>query len=262
MTQPPIPRLTISSGRLAAVSKREYYLASDIYVTVTNDTVVFLDLLADKYSMLVGTKASVFRNMFSATQRSLHTPPLCLKDPSGVHRSLQDEVLSELSENHMLSYERPIHSAASWAYTPLPSGDLFKLNAEGSLHITAYDLATFILSCATCKWRLTFCKLHTIVRLIRRRKFRKQTPVVVTSKSVRRLVSIYNRLRPLFPHDFLCLFDSLSLIEFLAHYNCYPDMVFAVRLDPWSAHCWVQYHGIALNEDVDEARSYLPIMII
>ena len=36
----------------------------------------------------------------------------------------------------------------------------------------------------------------------------------------------------------------------------------SVRLEPFAAHCWVQYQHYALNEEVEEAANYTPIMAI
>ena len=76
----------------------------------------------------------------------------------------------------------------------------------------------------------------------------------------RELVDIFGRLRSLFPRRYLCLFDSLALIEFLARYDLFPSWIFGVRLEPWAAHCWVQEAGHIFNEELEEAAGYTPVM--
>ena len=68
--------------------------------------------------------------------------------------------------------------------------------------------------------------------------------------------------RPLFPWDYRCLFDSLALIRFLSRFRLYPDWVFGVQDDPFSAHCWVQAGPLVLNDDLERVRSYTSIMTI
>jgi hypothetical protein len=83
-----------------------------------------------------------------------------------------------------------------------------------------------------------------------------------TLAEIRGVVLLYNKLRPLFPRNYLCLFDSISLLKFLSLYDYHPDIIFAVKLDPWNAHCWLQYGTVTLNESLAEACTYLPIMSV
>jgi hypothetical protein len=38
--------------------------------------------------------------------------------------------------------------------------------------------------------------------------------------------------------------------------------MFAVRLEPWNAHCWVQHGQFIFNEDVETAAGFTPIMTV
>jgi hypothetical protein len=50
--------------------------------------------------------------------------------------------------------------------------------------------------------------------------------------------------------------------QFLASYGHYPEWVFGVNLDPWSAHCWVQCEQFVLNDDPEIVASYIPILAV
>jgi len=76
------------------------------------------------------------------------------------------------------------------------------------------------------------------------------------------LVSVFNRLRLFYPSSYLCLFDSLALIHFLARFHVYPDWVFGVNADPFEAHCWVQAGSVVLNDTVERVSAFTPIMSI
>ena len=78
----------------------------------------------------------------------------------------------------------------------------------------------------------------------------------------RSLVSVFNRLRWFYPRSYLCLFDSLALIHFLARFHVHPDWVFGVNPDPFEAHCWVQEGGVVLNDTVQRVSGFTPIMYI
>lgn len=68
----------------------------------------------------------------------------------------------------------------------------------------------------------------------------------------RRIVSAHMR----------CLTMSLALFNYLAARGCASDFVFGVRLLPFSAHCWIQQGDMALNDTVDHANLYTPILVI
>jgi hypothetical protein len=79
---------------------------------------------------------------------------------------------------------------------------------------------------------------------------------------VRSLVSVFDRLRLFYPRSYLCLFDSLALIHFLAQFDVYPDWVFGVNADPFEAHCWVQAGNVVLNDTLARVSAFTPIMYV
>jgi hypothetical protein len=76
----------------------------------------------------------------------------------------------------------------------------------------------------------------------------------------RECAQIFKTLRPWYPRDFLCLFDSLALLEFLAAEEIFADWVFGVRAEPFEAHCWVQREQVALNDSIERVSTFVPIM--
>jgi hypothetical protein len=56
------------------------------------------------------------------------------------------------------------------------------------------------------------------------------------------------------------LFESLALLEFLARYNFFPQVVFGVVADPFQAHCWLQEGSTILNDDLERVGRYRPIL--
>jgi hypothetical protein len=75
-----------------------------------------------------------------------------------------------------------------------------------------------------------------------------------------RLVAIFNKLRLFYPRPYLCLFDSLALLDFLVQHGLSPRWIFGVRSEPFEAHCWLQAHDVVLNDSIERVSSYLPIM--
>jgi hypothetical protein len=78
----------------------------------------------------------------------------------------------------------------------------------------------------------------------------------------RTLIGDFAALRYVFPRSYLCLFDSLALIHFLAAYGQFPTWVFGVDAEPFTAHCWLQEDRILLNDTLANISRYTPIMAV
>lgn len=77
------------------------------------------------------------------------------------------------------------------------------------------------------------------------------------------LTRVFHSLRPLYPRPYLCLFDSLALLEFLAKWRLFPSWVFGVTVDPFEAHCWIQHDTVVLCDTRKfAARWFTQIMVI
>lgn len=76
------------------------------------------------------------------------------------------------------------------------------------------------------------------------------------------LTQQFRYLRPWYPRDYLCLFDSLALLLFLLRRGIRARWIFGVKEDPFAAHCWLQIGPVVLNEHLDRAKLYTPIMMV
>jgi hypothetical protein len=59
-----------------------------------------------------------------------------------------------------------------------------------------------------------------------------------------------------------CLLDSLALVEWLGPARGATSLVFAVKLDPFAAHCWVQAGATLLNDRLDDIARFEPVRIV
>lgn len=73
-------------------------------------------------------------------------------------------------------------------------------------------------------------------------------------------VEVFHRVRPLYDRAYLCIFETLALVEYLAMHRCAVDWIFGVQLQPFGAHCWAAFDGLLLNESVEYSRQFTPIM--
>lgn len=75
-------------------------------------------------------------------------------------------------------------------------------------------------------------------------------------------VAMFERWRPLFPRDCVCLFDSLSLMRFLLSAGAEAAFTIGVRTHPFAAHAWVSIDGTPVNDRLGQAASFAPILRI
>ena len=124
-------------------------------------------------------------------------------------------------------------------------------------------MANFLLACAKMDWCLRKGKLSLALARIKRRRLcaGSSTKSLEDSNAVT-LIAAFKDLRPLYPRPYLCLFDSLALLEFLAGYHSYPRIVFGVVADPFQAHCWLQDGSVVLNDDLERVGRYKPILSV
>ena len=121
----------------------------------------------------------------------------------------------------------------------------------------------FFWSAARASRELQRQHFQLIVESVRSRKGRAgRRAAALDFERARSLVSVFERLRWFYPRSYLCLFDSLALIHFLARFQVYPDWVFGVNADPFEAHCWVQAGSVVLNDTVARVSAFTPIMYI
>lgn len=59
-----------------------------------------------------------------------------------------------------------------------------------------------------------------------------------------------------------CLPRALAMMTVCHRRGLRPDLVFGVRLDPFTAHCWVQLDDQVLVGDYEQVRVYTPILAV
>jgi hypothetical protein len=72
----------------------------------------------------------------------------------------------------------------------------------------------------------------------------------------------YQLARRMVPVAPCCLPDSLGLLDWLLARGLTADLVFGVKLNPFSAHCWLQRGQVVLNDAIDTVRLHTPILIV
>jgi hypothetical protein len=224
----------------------DYFLPAHVHCCRRGDAFVFLDLKQDDYTLIAGPPAEALRAL---------SDPSSAAPPSSV-----EHVLAELVDGGLLTRDGRAGKAISVTRTELALEPLLDIESPRP-SARLLDYFNFFAACTTAAARLRWGALANTVEAVARRKVRHGNhPIDI--EHARHLTAVFHKLRKIFPANYLCLFDSLALIEFLARYDIYPTWVFGIKLDPWAAHCWIQQGQLTFNEGVEEAASYTPIMAI
>ena len=226
---------------------RQLFLSHDVYFCCCGDSLVFLDLNRDDYVLVDGELAQAVE-------------ALCSQD--GCESFTSAAVLSPMLTNGFLTTD-PL-AGKSVAPTTVEPGLVALLDPDElpGTHIRSLDVFHFLSSCLAAAIQLKWRPLSEVIRLVKQRKMSSTSLHLPSIDQSRQLTAVFLKLRALFPSNYLCLYDSLALIHFLARYGIYPSWIFAVNLEPWAAHCWVQDGATLFNEGVEEAARYTPVMAI
>ena len=239
----------------AQVFMQKYFLARHVYVCAIGPDVIVLDLRQDKY-------LAFRREFWDPIARLIGGWPM---DPNAdPHDSLEqadENVLAQLLERGLLTMDGEQGKDASPAAMQPPLNSFLEDFRSKRPTIRASHVFVFLYAILTALVKLRFQSMESIVRSARRR--RQHPDAMHDLATMRDLTEIFRRLRPLlFSSRDHCLFESLTLGQFLSHYKIHPTWVFAVRTTPFIAHCWLQQGETACNDKLDHIRRYTPIMLV
>ena len=226
----------------------QVFLPHHVHFCYRGDAVVFLDLARDDYTFVGPEGAAALRC-------------LCSLD-SNVTSPEQQTALTELLDGGLLTTNRSAGRAVAPTVMMQATQPLLDDEAVAAARASASHLCNFFAASSIADARLRWGQLHRTIDRVQQRKAKSKATTPFDVDRARELVAIFGRLRSLFPRRYLCLYDSLALIEFLARYGIFPSWIFAIRLEPWAAHCWVQESGYIFNEELEEAAGYTPVMVI
>lgn len=230
---------------IEAGALRHLRLAPDVHVCVTQNHAVFLDLKHDAYSAIPLNTERPADSLTSALEPHyavLLGSHLLVEE---VGRSL-DERLAPTATQHLLEgADRRLFGLAG------PS--------VRDLQIETLDVFRFFAAAGRASLQLKQRHIAEVVGTVRQRKVLLRAP---DRSELIHLALIFKRLRPWYARKYLCLFDSLALLHFLAAYGIAANWIFAVQAQPFGAHCWVECDGRLLNEGSEFASQFTPIMLV
>jgi len=229
------PRVALSS-RCA-----RHWLRRHVFVCDAGRYCVFLDLAQDRY-------CSTVRERVPQAAKALADRGLLTSNPDEGHEWVP-------------------------ACIPIPTASLLdcsglRSHSHGNTAPDGSSVPIFLAACTRAQLTLHFSTIQKTVERVARRKHDHQIarhaalPPGFDLERAARVVTAFGKLRPWFPTNYRCLFDSLALIEVLAHHGLFPSWVFGVYPEPFEAHCWVQEGFVVLNDRVANVSPFTPILVV
>lgn len=248
---------------LARRSTLPLRLAKDVFSCVADNRVVFLDLRRNQYFCLnryvtkTATDLLIALKLLGQTAMNETQTACAASDNKELQR-----VIKALTAKGLLAQCQANEEQSDSLRIPDPENTMLPSGSTRIRAVSARELTAFFVASVKASLKLRYYPIRGTVQSIRAQK-QHHTGVQPTDyDALRRLVSTFHQLRPFYIRKYLCLYDSLALMEFLAAYCFYPEWIFGVTAEPFSAHCWVQSGKYVLNDTVEGVRRYTPIMII
>jgi hypothetical protein len=234
-----------------------YYLREHAYVCLADRHYVILDLLADRY---LRVERQTFEGLALRNSLSSLLSVNPHERPSHELTVESRRLLSELIERGLLTENRDNAQARAVESAAKVSETLSEVTP--GIGLCLRYIVPFVASLrVTAAWlKLPISQAVNRVMDRKRRRANRSGPFDIDRARV--LVSIFGQLRPFWNRKYICLFDSLALLNFLAKYDLFPTWAFGVQSEPFAAHCWVQQNEVVLNDTVDRVSLYTPILAV
>lgn len=231
---------------------RQIYLKSGIHHREVDGTHLFLDVLRDRYFTLSDRQSRWFSELLSIDVDASLSPEA-------------QQFAAKLIAGGILETDPRKGGPIEELDIKLPTDSIYDHWPNMPARRSPQQFFKFVaaLSSASLLWRRNRANFSEVVRMAKTWKSDLRREVGVPKSRTIELVRTFHSLSPYFfsSHD-QCLFRSLAMVRYLSMFGIASDWVFAVRLSPFVAHCWVEFEHTVLNEHYDRTFDYKPIMLI
>ncbi len=248
-----------SSRAQVMLQSLTYSLPVQTFICLTDAYCVFLDLKRDLY-------LSIERWRIEAVSSRLYGWPCPVSDAVDERHTSSCEVariLDELVKNDLLVESSAESKECKPTELTLATTTIFDRHRKSSLRSCLRSGLPMVWAAARAARSLkTRTTEQTVERVLRRKACHSGGAHEFDLELASEIVTTFNTLRYMLPRNYLCLFDSLALLECFARHQLFPDWVFGVQAEPFEAHCWLQHRDILINDQVERVRRYVPIMSV
>lgn len=240
------------------MEKSSYYLSKHAFCCLADNHYVFLDLRSDEYLCLGRMHTDAVKSLLNGCQViNEHPVGIQFQGDGGPDRSAVVEALLQkgLLVKDVAKGKLPAPPSVNAPAVSLMEGVDMSRPGINPAHVWNFFTAS-----ATASKNLRWGSIEHTVRTVEDRN--SGHIMAVDISLITGLFAIFQTLRLYYPRPYLCMFDSLALLHFLARYGIFPQWVYGVKLEPFAAHCWVQAGDLLINDVIDNVRDYTPIMSV
>lgn len=150
-------------------------------------------------------------------------------------------------------------AACAVAPCPVPSRATQSLVGIGP-SVGAAEIGTALLLLARVRIELRVAGLARTLGRVERRKGRPFASA--DARSIARAAAAFEACNSLVSAHDRCLPRSLAIAHRLIGIGAQPEIVLAVTLGPFKAHAWVQCGDTLINERIEVAHRFTPILVL
>lgn len=235
-----------------------YFLRPHVFLCLTSRYVVILDVRRDRYECVLRRHFDPLVPWLSGWPRERTSDASHPRPPP---ETSVLELASQFVSRGILTCDSAGSKPACPISIPIP-GPRDRSQGRPPLHSVLRKSALFLLACRRADIALRRQSFEAVVNAVETGRHRGRIHAPQHTGRAVRLAAVFDVLRPIYPRPYLCTFDSLALVQFLAYHRVRSRWVFGVRADPFYAHCWVQYGDTLLNDSIERVLPLTPIMAV
>lgn len=217
-----------------------FRLRSGLTYAACQDDIILLDLTRDR---------------FFALPRTLHPDFLNLIEGGAVDPVDQAPLMKLFDPKDFIEID-----SKEYSQTPIQAAPKGRLPLSSAAPDLAFSAIAFVLRALASLW-LQITSLERVTRRLGMRKSLLGTDVMEMQQA-KRVAAAFERITPFFPIKDRCLSVSVGLMWMMLLFRVPANMIIGVRTAPFSAHCWVTVDDLLVNDDLETARSFTPILTI
>lgn len=245
-------------------TSRRCQIAPLVYMCATRQGVVILDLKRNRYlSVDCGEALSLSEHVDSFPKKDSWLAP----GQQASSKVTRDQTLiRSLLDEGIIVKDRCCTSDELRSADVSIDGALVSVGHElvAATPVHAKHVMVFLIILVSSWFDLRFRPLLTLARRARQSRVRAlENGYKFNLQRAVQIVSVFRSIRPyIFMAEGNCLLHALTLVRFLGYYGEFPNWIFGVSSDPWTAHTWIQQDVFLLDSNPEAVCSLDVILAI
>jgi hypothetical protein len=233
------------------------WLRRDVYCTDVGDSIIFLDLLADKYTAVQNSPRLALHAVIAnwpIEPKQCQDETLSTETRSALSALLVGGLLTTQQELAQSKVKRSITSDSYLGLADVLTSPMRIRNSLALRFVAAFLTARKLLHGKSIGRAIEHVKARAAERT--------QSYGIEPGTMEPEVLAHFFVLRPfVYTATNQCLLDSLVLYEFLHRASVHASLLIGVKTRPFQGHCWIQHRSVILNDTTEHAGSFSPIFV-